>query len=541
MSEKGKKIRVADLFCGAGGASTGLLQAADERGVSVELVAVNHWNIAVETHAKNHPGAQHHCVSLDSLDPRKAVPGGKLDLLWASPECTHHSRARGGKPMSDQSRATAWCVLRWADALEVETIIIENVSEFVQWGPTYPADHPDEKLRSRPVPSERGKFFRNFVRNLRCLGYAVEWQELVCANYGDATTRKRFFLMARKGRRKIKFPIPTHQPPITSGMELETGLQTWVPAREIIDWNLLGTSIFGRKRPLKENTLRRILVGLEKFGGARFVLGQQSGAAPRSVNDPLPTIASAGAISLTQPFLIVLHANQTAHSIERPVGAICAGANHYGLIQPFLMGAGGATGQQSPQDVDAPMGTILADDRRALCQPYLIEYHGGRDGHRRNRDLSGPMPTMDTSNRFGLCQPYILAMEHSTQASGDSRRCYSLDRPLVTITSKGLLGLCEPFLVSYYGNGQALSVGDPVDTIPTKDRFGLAQPMLADGAELRLDILFRMLAPHELAAAHSFPRDYQFAGNRDDIVRQIGNSNPVKTARALGQAALCWQ
>jgi DNA (cytosine-5)-methyltransferase 1 len=527
----------ADLFCGAGGTSTGLLQAAEARGRSVEMVAVNHWETAVKTHSKNHPNMNHLCADLDSLNPRKAVPGGYLDLLWASPECTHHSNARGGKPMEDQSRATAWCVLRWAEALHIKTIMIENVREFVEWGPLYPADHADPKKAGRPIPSERGKFFRNFLRNLRCLGYTVDWRLLNCADFGDATTRKRFFLMARKGRHsRMGWPAQSHFEP--GALAFSDEQRTWVPARDIIDWNLLGTSIFGRKRPLKENTLRRIFAGLEKFNGLSFCLGQQSGAAPRSVNDPLPTISAAGAISLTQPMLIVFRNNCDSASLGRPLPTVCTSPGHFGLLQPYLMamehasedsgdsrrchsldkplmtitskglfgvcspyliGAGGATGQQSPQDIDAPLGTILADDRRALIHPYLIEYHGGSDGHRRTRDLNSPMPTMDTSNRFGLCQP---------------------------------------FLVSYYGNGQALSVDDPVDTIPTRDRFGLAHPILEDGTELRLDILFRMLAPHELAAAHSFPSDYQFAGNRDDIVRQIGNSVPVRTAAALCGAAI---
>ena len=138
-----KTIYAADLFCGAGGSATAVFQAAGQDGFRVEMTAVNHWETAVETHSQNHPGARHLCADLDSLNPRKAVPGGKLDLLWASPECTHHSRARGGRPMEDQSRATAWCVLRWAEALAIETILIENVCEFVEWGPLYPSDYAE--------------------------------------------------------------------------------------------------------------------------------------------------------------------------------------------------------------------------------------------------------------------------------------------------------------------------------------------------------------------------------------------------------------
>lgn len=165
--------------------------------------------------------------SIDSINPRVAVPGGKLDILVASPECIHHSRARGGRPMNDQSRSTAWNVLNWCDALEVRSLLIENVPEFVEWGPIYDDSYPDVSLRGRPVPSEKGKFFKNFVRNLRCLGYAVDWKMLTCADYGDATTRRRLFMRADKGTRRVKYPEPSHYP--SGGLNL-TG-ESWVPAR----------------------------------------------------------------------------------------------------------------------------------------------------------------------------------------------------------------------------------------------------------------------------------------------------------------------
>jgi DNA (cytosine-5)-methyltransferase 1 len=497
----GKTIYAADLFAGAGGTSTGLLQAAEQRGFRVELTAVNHWETAVETHSRNHPGSNHLCADLDSLNPRKAVPGGHLDILWASPECTHHSNARGGKPMEDQSRATAWCVLRWAEALQIETIMLENVREFIDWGPltpctcgtTDPKKHLPGYKCLRPIPAEKGKFFRNFVRNLQILGYTVGWRLLNCADYGDATSRTRFFLQARKGKRQpMHWPAQTHFQP--GSLLFSEAQKQWRPAREIIDWTLLGSSIFGRKTPLKPKTMERIFAGLKKFNGLDFCLGQQSCAAPRSVGSPLPTIAAAGAISLTQPLLLVFRNNMHGHSLDSPLPTITTSRGHFALLEPHLIGAGGTTGQQSPQSLDAPVGTILANDRRALVQPYLIEYHGGRDHSQRTRDIDGTLPTLDTSNRFGVVYP---------------------------------------FLVSYYGNGQALSPEDPLDTVPTKERFALASPVVEEGAELRLDILFRMLQPHELAAAHSFPSGYSFVGTKEDVVRQIGNSVPVQTAQAL--------
>jgi DNA (cytosine-5)-methyltransferase 1 len=200
-----KTIKAADLFCGAGGSSTGLKRVADALGVALDLTAVNHWPIAVETHAANHPGARHVCKSIDDIDPRK-VTGGSLDLLWASPECTHHSTARGGKPINDQSRSTAWCVTRWAEALRPKFIIVENVPEFQTWGPI--------GSTNRPLQSRKGETFAAWVGTLTSLGYTVEARVLNSADYGAATTRRRLFVVARfdggaRGRGSIAWPA-TH-------------------------------------------------------------------------------------------------------------------------------------------------------------------------------------------------------------------------------------------------------------------------------------------------------------------------------------------
>lgn len=417
-------ILAADLFCGAGGTSTGLLLAAERLGLDVNLLAINHWEIAIATHSANHPHATHLCESLDGVDPRKVVPGRRLDLLMASPECTHHSKARGGKPRSDQSRASAWHVLRWAEALHIESILIENVEEFKTWCPLGENGQPIERLK--------GKTYLAFLAALRSLGYHVSERVLCCADYGDPTTRRRLFILARKGKR-VRWPEPTYA---KGGEESLFGKkQKWRAAREIVDWSFPSQSIFSRKKPLSSNTIRRIEAGLRKFCGLPFVIGQQSCAAPRLIDHPLPTIAAAGAISLIEPF--------------------------------------------------------------------LVEYHGASypGGGERVRSVDEPMPTVATSNQFGLI---------------------------------------EPFLVEYYGTGGAASVDAPLSTQTTKDRFGLAQPLVFDagGQKYLLDIRFRMLQPHELAAAMSFPKDYLFAGNREEKVKQIGNAVPVLTAAALCEALL---
>ena len=193
-----KTYNVVDMFCGAGGESTGIMQAALEQDLKVNLLAINHWERAMETHAANHPSAEHLCESVERIDPTQVIKGGKLDLLWASPECTHHSVARGGRPKSDQSRASAWLILKWLSELYVERVIIENVPEFLSWGPLDSA--------GKPVQSQKGKTFRAFVLSMQSLGYTVDWKILTAADYGDPTTRRRLFIQAVKGRKRIMWP-----------------------------------------------------------------------------------------------------------------------------------------------------------------------------------------------------------------------------------------------------------------------------------------------------------------------------------------------
>jgi DNA (cytosine-5)-methyltransferase 1 len=259
-----KKLRTVtsvDLFCGAGGTSTGLAEACKEMKVDVELIAVNHWTIAVETHKKNHPWATHYCEAIERIDPRKVVPSGRLKLLVASPECTNHAKARGGRPMNDQSRAQCWHILKWAQELYIENILIENVEEFQDYGPLG-AD-------GRPMKSKKGETFQAFVKGLESLDYRVEYRVLNAADFGDATTRKRLFMLCRRpAHRKIIWPLPSHTRIPEAGDLFQSDLKPWVAAKKIIDWSIEGESIFNRKRPLKKTTLERIAAGLRKFCGA---------------------------------------------------------------------------------------------------------------------------------------------------------------------------------------------------------------------------------------------------------------------------------
>lgn len=323
-----RQLQIVDMFCGGGGESTGLIQAAASHGFSVRLSAINHWERAIETHAANHPGAEHFCESVERLDPAKVVPSGRLDLLWASPECTHHSRARGGRPRSDQSRASAWEILKWAGDLDIERIIIENVPEFQTWG-RLDAD-------GKPIKSERGRIFRSFIAALRTHGYAVDYRVLCAADYGAPTTRRRLFIQAAKGRKKIIWPECTN-------MEDEDNLfrlPKWRSAEEIVDWLLPSQPISARKKPLAAATMRRIEHGMRKYWGKSAV-----------------------------PFLAVLRGTGTARSLDRPLPSVTCSGAHHALVQPepYLVRYNG--GDCRTHSIAAPMPTLDTRNRYGMVQP----------------------------------------------------------------------------------------------------------------------------------------------------------------------------
>jgi DNA (cytosine-5)-methyltransferase 1 len=519
-------IYAGDLFCGAGGSSTGLLRACGAMGKQLDLLAVNHWAVAVETHSTNHPKFRHLCESLDNVNPRTAVPRGRLDILLASPECIFHSRARGGRPINDQARASAWHVVRWAEALRIESILIENVREFREWGPL--------NAYGRPIKSRKGEIYRAFLNSLRAIGYTVEDQLLNAADFGDPTTRQRLFIQARRGRKPIVWPTPSHNP---------TGLlgAKWRAAREIIDWTIKGQSIFERKRPLAEKTMERILAGLQKFGGpelAPYLVILRQHADARSLKKPLPTICAGGNhLGVAEPFLVPFFGERNGqkprtHSIDEPLPAVTshgAGA----LVQPFIL-PHRMFDRMDVDSVDDPLRTITAKGAGdfALVEPFILPQQ--RFGRMDADSVDKPMRTLTASGArvFALVEPFIVPIDNGSNGDGTKH----IEDPLGTITTKARFGVAEPFLTKYYATAKgAQPVTEPLDTVTTKDRFALVEPEVRGS---RLDIRFRMLQPHELAGATGFDRDYIFAGTREDQVRQIGNAVPVNTATALCRAIL---
>lgn len=495
--------------------------------------------------------------------------------------CVHHSRARGGKPRSEQKRADAWDLKRWIEKLYIENVLIENVMEFVDWGPL--------GKNGKPLKSKKGVYFNQFIDFLKVL-YKVEWRILNCADYGDATTRERFFLMAKRGKnKKIFFPEPTHasrkvlekariQPSL---FPTRTTRQPWRPAKDIIDWSVKGESIFMTKedvkeaglrirRPLTENTMRRIFAGLFKYSLKPFTIGAGSATGqqpPRDINDPLKTITTKPAFGAGEPFLVNLkNKDRRMRSIDEPCFTQTT-ANHQYLVKPFLIQYFGERNGQEPRtrdpgesplwtvtgqgrtalaepsvinmahtlsesdeiycDVKDPLKTICGKGMFAFIEPFLVKFYGGHTAAL----LSEPMPTITANyEHYALAEPYIVPCN---QAKNDTRT--QKDKvPTATVPGADIGGAAEPYLIRFKNNQIGSSIHDPLYTLTTRDSYALVIPQIG----IAVDILFRMLMPSELAAAMSFPKSYHFVGTREEQIKQIGNAVPCKTAEALCKAIL---
>lgn len=531
-----KELNTVDLFCGAGGASTGLELALKRLKMNHKGLAINHWAVAVDTMKRNHPDIDTKQMSIEEAVPADLVPGGTVDLLWASPSCTHHSRAKGGKPRSNQLRAQPELVLTWLDQLFVRRIIIENVPEFVDWGPLNKDGKPIERLK--------GSCFRAWVQAIEARNYIVDWRIVNCADYGDATSRRRFFLKAvRKGCGKIRWPEPTHaenpQPDLFGNMP-----QKWRGVRECLDLSDLGKSIFNRDNPLSRNTLRRIAVGMQKYNGIDFLmdmLGSDGGDESRVhlLTKPMPTQHSGGnRCAVVRPFVVRLNKNCDAEDIDGPLSTVTANGQHHALCQPLIIDH---FKNGRAQNADAPIGSQTTHDRFSVATPVIVDmsHPGDPNDERRVSGGGDPMKTITTRNNFAVCTPLVLGQQGGAA-------CRPIDEPCPTIATAGAIRVATPIILDMSrpggrDNGHIRPADKPIQTLTTCDNVQVATavifdkavglPRLPDGRYI--DILLRMLKPSELAAAHSFPKDYVLTGNRSDQVKQIGNSVPVMTAAAM--------
>lgn len=545
--------------------SWGLARACEHLDRDVELAAINHWEIAIETHEANHPWADHYHARVEELDPRDVFETERVDILVAGPECTHFSTARGGRPVSDQKRASPWHVLDWLQKLYVDDFLLENVPEFTTWGPIG-AD-------GRPMKSKKGETFDAFVNALHSLGYSVDWRVLNAADYGDATTRERLFVIGRRQHRP-EWPEPSH-----SEDGQTPGTEPWRPASEVIDWSDPGESIWTRDRPLVRNTMRRIAEGLRRYGhddlepfadaiselGKDDVLELQEDAV--DVEEAAEVVEHRG-----EPFLVKFYGTSTAKPIDEPVDTVTANGGKFALCIPYLLAQSSGPVPRSPDD---PLFTVMTRGmiQKIEAEAFLLGQHGGAVPRCINRQ---PLPTIATDGYIRLFQPepFVLPRNgyhrglHSNRAydpeekplhtvtaknhdghlvtpylvpfygerDGQDPRTHDLEEPLPTVpASKSPAGVCRPYLVAYNGQSGAHDVDEPLPTVTTRDRFALCLPDLYPWG---LDIRFRMLQPRELAAAMGFPPDYEFRGTKTDTVEQIGNAVPVNLAEALCERLL---
>lgn len=533
-----KELNTVDLFCGAGGASTGLELALSHLKMCHKGLAINHWAVAVDTMKRNHPDIDTKQMSIEEAVPDDLVPGGEVDLLWASPSCTHHSRAKGGKPRSNQLRAQPELVLTWLDQLFVRRIIIENVPEFVDWGPL--------TKDGRPIKRQKGSCFQKWVEAIEARNYNVEWRIVNCADYGDATTRRRFFLKAvRKGCGKIRWPEPTHAENPQPDLWGRT-LKPWRGVRECLDLSDLGKSIFNRENPLSRNTLRRVAVGMQKYNGMDFLmdmLGADGDDESRVhlLTRPMPTQHSGGnRCAVVRPFLVRLNNNCDAESVDSPLSTVTANGQHHALCQPLIIDH---CKNGEAKTLDKPLGTQHTHDRFSVVQPFILDYFGLKHDHQHHvKGIDKPLPTLTTETHHYLCTPLVLG-QHGGAA------CRPIDAPCPTIATAGAIRVATPIILDMsrpggHDSGHVRSADAPIQALTTCDNVQVATPVIFDEAVglprlpdgRYIDILLRMLKPSELAAAHSFPKDYVLTGNRGEQVKQIGNSVPVMTAAAMCEA-----
>jgi DNA (cytosine-5)-methyltransferase 1 len=440
-------------------------------------------------HTINHPYTKHYCESVWKVDPVKACNGRRVKLAWFSPDCTHFTKARGTKPKSKKIRGLAWLAVRWIKRLKPtnqhpELIVMENVEEFQTWGPLLPC--------GQPCPDRAGDTFHQFIDTLKEHGYSVDWRELRACDYGAPTIRKRLFIIARRDGQPIIWPEPTHG----------KGLKPYRTAAECIDWSVPTKSIFNRKRPLAENTLRRIAKGIERFvldTPKPFIVPIQNYGGGRAlahnIDEPLRTITAypkGGAFALVAPSISEFYGASVGRGVDGPLGTATT-QNKHGLLTASLQ---------------------RADD---LVVPHIAKHYTGVVGH----ELKKPLGTITTVDHHSLVTSKLVKAEDGIERDNSDQ--------------------VRAFLIKYYSSNIGLPVDTPLHTITTKHRFGL---VTVKGQDYRIaDIGLRMLTPRELFNANDFPDDYiiehDHKGKRvtiKDQVARCGNSVPPAFARAIVSA-----
>lgn len=572
---------IVDNFAGGGGASTGIELAT---GYSVDI-AINHDPEAIKMHKANHPYTKHYCENVWAVDPIKACNGHPVGLAWFSPDCKHFSKAKGGKPKDKNIRGLAWVALRWAGLVRPRVIMLENVEEFKTWGPL--------NRRHHPIKSKQSKTFERFVQQLTDLGYEVQFKELVAADYGAPTMRKRFFMIARCDGKPIVWPEPTHGP--ADSEEVKAGLlKPYVGAYTQIDFSRPCPSIFDTSeeikekygiravRPLAPKTMERIARGLKKFvleNPEPFIIQCNHGGErrPNDIREPMPTITGKHGYGIVEPYMVQIgqtgFAADRSKDVRNPLTTIVS-KNEHCLIESKLAPYMGTNTTNHPGgSCEDPLHTITTGNQQCLISPTLIQYHSETSKDEvRGQTIEDPIMTVDGSNRYGLVTsflhkyydggytgagenmknplPTVTAWDHNSVVTANliqmNNHCDGRDmrEPIPTITAgDGHFGEVRAFLIKYYGHGTGQDIKAPLDTVTAQDRFGL---VTINGVDYQIvDIGLRMLEPRELYGCQGFPDDYiidhDYTGKtypRSEQVRRCGNAVCPPIPAALVKANL---
>ncbi len=586
-----KRWLIVDNFAGGGGASTGIELAC---GRSPD-VAINHDPEALAMHEANHPLTRHYATDVFDVDPRVATRNQPVGLAWFSPDCTHHSKARGGKPIRDvgkKSRSLAWVVVRWAEQVRPRVIILENVEEFQEWGPVihkvgtdgFPEFAQDGSPWYVPCPKRRGKTFRQWVRKLQRLGYTVEWKQLRACDYGAPTIRKRLFVIARCDGEKIVWPEPTHGKP--DSPEVKSGKRKpWRTAAEIIDWSIPCPSIFlspeeakvlGVIRPLAENTLKRIFAGLKRYvidAANPFIVCCNHGGdwfRGRGLTEPFATVNGSKGDALVTPFVSVaqhggsnrdafvpLHTvtasdkdqnlvvapycvprygeavgqSPRAMTVDQPSPTIVPTGNGASLVAPVLSRE---FGNSIGQSIDSPCPTIMpgGQGKTSLVQAFIAQHNTGMVGHSAEKPLS-TITQRGTQQQVVTASMQAAFLSHNYTSNTGGGHGFP-DQPVKTVTAGGQHHMAvKAFLQKYYGSEHShQGCDEPIHTVPTKYRFGI---VTVNEAEYEIvDIGMRMLTARELFRAQGFPDTYKI-----DIPAPSRNTGKVRMLPKDAQVRMC--
>ncbi|EDJ9088401.1 DNA cytosine methyltransferase [Salmonella enterica subsp. enterica] len=507
---------IVDNFAGGGGASTGIEMAI---GRSVDI-AINHDPDAVAMHTTNHPDTLHYCESVYEVRPKVATAGHPVALAWFSPDCRHFSKAKGAKPVEKAIRGLAWVVLRWGLDVKPRVMKLENVEEFKTWGPLLAGE-------MRPDPSRAGETFEAFIcmlttgiaadhpalaecceflnisldsedaaRLVKGLGYVVEFRELRACDYGTPTIRKRFFMIMRCDGQPIVWPEPTHGDP-KSPMVQAGRLLPWHTAAECIDWSIPAPSIFGRKKALAENTLKRIARGIQRFvidSASPFIVkcnhtsnkSEYDCFRGQDLREPLQTITKKHGYAIAVPHLTKFRTGATGQALTEPVPTVTAGTSSrpggnghaLGIVEaaltPFLAGNGGSEYQAKPRPLDKPAHTILKQSRACLVAPVIARQFGASVGHR--ADEPGATITAGGGGHSQLLTPALIQMGYG-ERPGQAPRVLQLDKPLRTVTAGGnKFAVASAFLAKHYGGnytGPGIALDEPVHSVTTVDHHAV--------------------------------------------------------------------